>query len=163
MIGDRRAEIAMQTIFFIMMSIFMVAIIVFGLSRVFMVSEQLSEQERVEIINNLKEGFEYCEDPLNRGNVRVIDLKSSLFNGVCVVGADFSSGYDKLDSELASVYLGGDNVVLFKSKFTRDSQNNLVVSEANVVDSFLIDYDGDVGCSFAESGESVVEFEISCE
>jgi len=49
-----KTQISVQTLFLIFMSILMVGIVVFGFQKIFLVEKHLSEQERIEINQNLK-------------------------------------------------------------------------------------------------------------
>lgn len=60
------------------MGLFMAWILIFGYQKIFLIQDQLSETERVEIKNKIKETYEYCNDPLNSQNVKYLEIKTKI-------------------------------------------------------------------------------------
>lgn len=150
-----KANIGVQTIFFILMSLFMVWIIVFGISQIFFVKDVLTESDRLEIQDQIKELVNYCNDPLNRGNKYKVEVKHEEINTVCFI----SDGID-LNTDLGTIYDGGDNVVLLD--VTSGDYNDVLNSNYDIVDSFKIYHEfesSDTTC-FDVSDEV---FEVDCE
>jgi len=143
---NKKAEISMETFFFILMMLLMIWIIYFGISKLFLVNDTISEQERIDIKNQLKKGFEYCDDPLNAGSFKTIEINSNMINGVCVFTNDINSGNNKLDNELNLVKKGGNNIALINGN--------------NIIDSFKVESIKDF-CSFREENK-IFKIKINC-
>lgn len=179
----KNSEVSTQVIFFILMSLIFVWIIYFGITKILFVSDTLSDQELIEINNNLKQAFEYCEDPLNRGNFKVFKIDNPRFNSVCVFAGDVNevSNYvnndlfnktlklvdinvgRSWDSEASQILSAGDNVILFKSNLYKDA-DKYVFSDYNILDSFRIETEIPlVYCAFDLEGDGELEFRLSCE
>lgn len=168
-----KANISVQTVFYIMMAMIFVWIMIFGFQKIFMIQGELSEQERREVTNNLKDAFEYCDDPLNKGNFQVFEVNSKLFNGVCVLGEDFDSNHPQYGSNLDWIEIkdAGKNVVLLNTEFIEtqgvDADGNpevdYSISHYAILDSFNLNFDiGDVLCWFDYGNSGKVEIEIEC-
>lgn len=137
----KKANIGVQTIFFIMMAAIMVYILIFGFNNLFKVSEELSEQELAEIRDDLEAAFEFCEDPLNKGNERLVIVRNKAFNSVCWLAEDntrIQAASPALMDELGIIQEGGDNVILLKTSFTRQSSGseNFRLEDFIIIDSF---------------------------
>jgi len=159
---NKKAELTMQAVFYIMMSVIMIAIIVFGFQRLVMVEDHLSEQERIEFKADLEKALEACEDPLNKGNVRYFDIDSKLINGVCILGdtpLSLSDYGPNLMDEL-EVFDGTDkNVILISTGVFEDDNGYMGYTDNNfqVIDSFGLDtISGESYCNWGKT------FEITC-
>ncbi len=141
----RKAEITVMSFFYILMGIFFIGILVFGFSKIFMIQNVLSDQELLDIKQSIKSDFEYCSDPLNSGNIKIIDIKTNKFDGIYLVGKSILSEKDnEIFSELKNIYQGGDNVVLFTVDKIIEDNDRTVMSGFNVIGSLKIDVDFDV-------------------
>jgi hypothetical protein len=166
---NNKKAMEVQTVFYIFMSIIMIAIIVFGLGQVMSISEQLSDAERVEIQNELKNKFESCEDPINRGNTEYIKLEKQKFNSICFLGNDYSNPIldgngkglnDKLNNydEFKIIGNSGDNVVLIKTL-----NINGALTENTIISSMKIDVDISKSfCYFNTENDDTFYFELKC-
>lgn len=180
---SKRAELSVQTVFFVMMSIFMIAIIVFGFSKIFFVSKTLSEMDALDIKKEVESAFKHCEDPLAKGDKKTVKFKSDVFNSVCIASGEVSEedflnvmydqgiSYDLDDYQLLigvlndvnSVFAGGHNVILFESSFAKNSGNNYILKDFTIVDSFRADFATDkVFCDFDLEGTGVFEMTLTC-
>lgn len=169
----KKANISIQTIFYIMMSMVFVWIMIFGFQKIFLIQGELSKQERSEVINDLKDAFEYCDDPLNKGNFQIFEIKSSLFNGVCVLGKDFDSSEEQYggNSDWVEIRSAGDDVILLNAEFTEkmgvDEYGNpkkfYPMSHYAIIDSFYLNYDiKGIYCWFDKDNKGKVEIPIEC-
>ena len=152
-----------QSIFYILMSLIMIAIIMFGLKQVTSVSEQLSDTERVEIQNELKKKFESCEDPLNRGNIEFIELEDQKFNAICFLGSDYETSSELQNAlneydEIVAIGSTGDNVILLKTEFVEST-----TTKNQIISSFKIQADVSSFCKFPTKDTSDFNFELKCE
>ena len=80
----RKANISVQTLFYIMMAIFMVAIIIYGIEKIFDTQEMLEDSELTFIKQEIVSTLEYCDDPLNSGK-RIIEIQNPKVNSVCIL------------------------------------------------------------------------------
>lgn len=129
----KKANIGIQTFFMIMMSILMVGIMIFGISRFFMVKDTLSEIERVEIMDKLKSGLEYCNDPLNKGTKKTIELDYDKIGAVCFLGADVSINYDVYGFE--ETYQAGDNIIVLERYVIPGAADE----DVNILETFYVE------------------------
>jgi len=134
---SKLAQLSVQTFFFIFMGILMSAIIMYGIQKIFFVQDTLNEQDRVLIEKEIKQTFEYCQDPLNKGNFKKINLDNNLFNSVCVSGGD---NFDfilnsNLEDELNQIKSTGDNIILIDSTTNKDGE----ILEYSIINSFKIE------------------------
>jgi RNase P subunit RPR2 len=162
---NNKKAMEVQTVFYIFMSVIMIAIIVFGLAQVISISEQLSDTERVEIQNELKNKFESCEDPLNKGNTEYIKLEKQKFNSICFLGTDYLNSVNNLDTKLNNyeefkiIGNSGDNIVLIKTL-----NINGVITENTIISSMKIDADISKSfCYFNTENDDTFYFELKCE
>ena len=131
----RNGQIAVNTIFYILMVVFMVAILVFGIQKLFFAKDVVSEQERLELQKELITAYEYCEDPLNSGNIKVFEFKTNLFNAIYLLGDDIHTNPNYNNDEFVALYEAGDNVVLTKqNSFEAGNWDDMYV-----VDSFAVE------------------------
>ncbi len=145
---SKKANLSIQTFFFILMSILMIWIIYFGISKMVLVNNTISEQERIDTKNELKIGFEYCTDPLNKGSYKTIEIKSNKINGVCAFTDSINSSLNiNLQKELKKINESGNNVALF--------------SGTNIIDSFKIEGDYNF-CLFREENGKKFKVKINC-
>lgn len=159
----KKAEITIQTIFFIMMSVFMITIMIFGISKIFLVDEQLSEQDRIEIQEKIKNAISYCDDPLNRGNKKVFEFQNKLFNGVCIINNEVKNNEVNMEYEyLKEIYLDGDgnNIVLIKTLFQYGENEPI---EKEIISSFKVNKElSETKCWYDVENTGKVEMNIIC-
>lgn len=114
------------------MAILFVTILIFGYSKLFLVTEVISENERLDIINKITIALEYCEDPLNKGSKRIINFKHKDINSFCLLNSNLEDiENSNLILDLETIYETGDNVVLL----------NLNQEKYNILASFKVDKD----------------------
>lgn len=136
----KKSQITIQTFFFILMSIFFVWIIIFGFKQISNVNNQISDQDKVLIEKDLKDGFEYCNDPLNKGSQKIVKIEHKDINGICVLNNinEIPIEYNNYKTQISSVFDGGDNVVLFNGNYI-NSNSGYIIKELIVTGSFNID------------------------
>lgn len=164
-INGRKANMAINTIFYIMMSLFMAGILVFGFNKMFLVQDVLSEQERIEVKADIVSALEYCADPLNSGNIKNIEVKHNLFNSMCVVskGSDLRGFIDDEDliAELSILRSSlNDNeykLVLMKTSFVNGGLQSF-----NIVDDSDFEFSKDE-CFFDYENSGVINLQVSCD
>jgi hypothetical protein len=167
-IKQNKKAMEVQSIFYIFMSLIMIAIIVFGLKQVTSVSEQISDSERVEIQKELKAKIEACEDPLNRGNIEYIELQNQKFNAICFLGKDYKTSI-KLQSslndfdEIIAIGDSGDNVILLKVEFIKSNIGNNITTKNQIISSFEIQGDLPSFCNFPTEDTNDFNFKLKCE
>ena len=110
----KKTQISIQTFFFILMGICFIWILFFGYKQIANVNDQLSEQERIEIENELKHALEYCNEQLNRGSVKIQKISSQQIDGLCISGTPTPPLLTT--DEAKTILSAGDNVILFKNK-----------------------------------------------
>lgn len=131
-----KKAMAVNTVFYIMMSIFMIAIIFFGFQQIFNVSDQLNENERVEIIDKIKKNLEKCEDPLNKNNLDYLTFQHQSFNTLCIVSDSAPSELPtETQDEIDKIIDSEENVILLKTTSLEDGS----VAKAQIVSSFRIE------------------------
>ena len=174
-----KGEISIQTIFFIFMVIIFVAIIGFGISKIFFVTKTLSDVEKQEILSDISNALEHCEDPLAKGDKKIINIKNKGFNSICLFASgDDSSKFTQifLDNNIViptdlestffsiadTVFESGENVMLFDISFYEDN-GQYVLSEFDILDSFNVDYYGSTFCDFDLQNTGSLSFELVCE
>ena len=81
----KKAALSTQTFFYIFMAIVFIAILFYGFQKIFDLQEQVPEQERIILKNDLHNALDYCSVPLNKGSVKTIKFTSSSFNTVCLI------------------------------------------------------------------------------
>ncbi len=105
----------------ILMTLVMVMILYFGYEKLTEINSMLSQSEIKDVKLKIFELYHYCEDPLNRGDVKIVDVKSSKVGVICLIGQDVSGNYlldpfdtstsDKLNlitsSDGSNVIIGG--------------------------------------------------------
>lgn len=158
----KKAQISVQTFFFILMSIFFVWILIFGYNQIRNVDEQISEQEQILLTKEIKGALEYCSDPLNKGSSKIIKIESKKFNGICLIGKnDFNTvKYGKLGIDLNKLKSEQiqDNVFLIKAEIKLNSATlEYDFTNPQLIDSFYADITEpkDSFCSFNT-------FELKC-
>lgn len=145
--NKKNANIGVQTFFYIMMIMFMIAIIIFGLSKLLSTKELISEQDLAFVKKEVETALTYCEDPLNRGGSKKFEIKHKSFNTIMVLTKDpqnlKSDGTPNIGMRSLSTqedlikYLdAGENIILANSVFSGKTIESFVV-----IDSFLIDFD----------------------
>lgn len=111
-----KKALSTQALFFFFMAAIFVYLIIFGFQKIFLVQDHLSEEEHRELIKKLQEDLNYCNDPLNKGNKKLIEYNSPKFDFFCVVGnpidLDESDSFEKILYEISTA---GDNVIVFKT------------------------------------------------
>lgn len=112
--------ITTQIIFFILMSLIMIWIIVFGFQRITDVQDTLSIQEEIEIKNKLEEAFKFCSDPINQGSLKIIDLTGRPYNSICFNchGLDSNRFPQEFLEESRILSEAGSNFLLLKTQFS---------------------------------------------
>ena len=169
----KRTQISVQTIFYIFMAIIFVALLFFGYQKITALGEVISEQERLEIIKKLEDAFGYCDDPLNQGGGRRLEIPSTNFNYICIFDGKLPNstssnpepysqigGYNRdLYNEVLLLNSTGHNVGLFKLGIT--SGGALDTDDFRTIDSFYVDSDENFGACFSEidgSGSIIIDF-----
>lgn len=153
----RKKAIATTTFFYIFMSFIFVAMVLFGLQRLFLLQDQLSEQERLEIRDTLESAHKYCSDPLNRGSERLLEFSHSKFNAYCIVN-DANALEKEFGINLSVFEQTNENAVLLEVRRIEDGK----AQEYSIVDSFQVDSSQN-HCYFDQSGkERKVEIQLSC-
>ena len=134
-----KKAMSVSVLFYIMMSIFMVWIIIFGYQKITDTQNVISQQEIFEIEQEITQKFEYCDDPLKRDSQIKIKVKSNNFNVFCLLGED-SSSFSILGNELDQIFETGDNIVLMKTNLNEVNGNyQIPVDNYNIVSTFRID------------------------
>jgi len=82
---DKKGGLTTKSIFFIMMSLIMIWIIFFGINKILLVEKTLTNQEKIIIKKEIKDALKYCQDPLNKGNLKTIKLDKFGFNSICII------------------------------------------------------------------------------
>lgn len=161
----KKGNIGVETIFFILMAIIFAGILIFGFQQIFLIQDTISEADLVETKNKLEENLEYCDDPLNRGNFRLVEIDASQFNSICVIGENPLSNpaLSSLQSELDIIGDAGDNVVLLNSNI-RIVSGSYVLEDYNIIDSINAEVDiGNTFCRFDTEGRGFIELEVRCQ
>ena len=65
------------------MLIFFVWLIAFGIGKIFFVQDTLSNNERVEIQEKIKNALSECQDPLNKGRKFSVYINHNQINSIC--------------------------------------------------------------------------------
>lgn len=163
MVEVKKSQIAVNTIFYILMVIFMIGIIVFGMQKLFFTKDLISEQERIEIQKDLTEALEYCYEPLNSKNLKYVEFRNKLFNGFCVLGDDFGSSKHKNIEGFKELYEAGDNVILLKTAFGINQTGGFEIQEFVIVDAFKVEVNiPETFCNFDYNNTGVAKLEIEC-
>lgn len=125
---NKKAELSIQILFFILMAILMVSIIVFGITKLLFVEETLDKTQLYSLENSLKETLEYCDEPINRGTKKISTLEANGFSKVCLLPDTFSfnnSDFSFLQQdEIDILFTSGENVILL------DEDNQVISSFA---------------------------------
>ena len=137
----RKAQISVQTFFMILMGICFIWILIFGYKQITSINEQISEQDRVLITNDIKKALQYCSDPLNRGTEKVIIIEHKDINGICYINSSKTLPNEiiSFNSEILPIIEGNHNILLLNNKYS-------LTSQVYVIDELQI-----VGSSFVES------------
>lgn len=164
-IRDKRGEMGVETFFYILMSIVFIWILFFGYQKIFMVQDQISEQDRIEVLNGLKDSFEYCEDPLNRGNVKVVEINGGKYNSLCVIDKNFNFTWDGLNISIVRDDMKSIRDTLAEQERVLVLMDTVFVGNElkrfNIVSSFKID-SGDNFCSFDVENTGSLKARIEC-
>ena len=162
----KKTQISVQTIFYIFMAIIFVALLFFGYQKITAVSEVISEQERLEIIKELEDAFGYCDDPLNQGGGRRLEIPSTNFNYICIFDGKLPDNLNHIGGKDSALYKEisllnetGHNVGLFKLGIA--SGGALDTNDFRTIDSFYVDSDENFGACFGEidgSGSIIIDF-----
>ena len=153
------------------MGLIFVSMLIFGFQKIFLVKDQISQFDKLEIKKNIEDALSYCNDPLNKGNIKTININHKAFDGICVLSDDFQNSQGKYDylasrfPDLVKVVDAGENVVLVKSKYTVQNDISDLI-ELMVIDSFKVDlYKGtnENKCWFShETQEPGINMEFEC-
>ena len=73
-----KKSVTMSIVFYVLMSIIFTGILIYGTSKIFFIEEQIDIQENFELKEDLKKIFTFCEDPLNKGNIKTFEFKTDL-------------------------------------------------------------------------------------
>ena len=166
----KKANIGVQTFFYIMMIMFMIAIIIFGLSKLKSTSNLITEQELAFVKEEVKKALMYCEDPLNRDGSKKFEIEHKAFNTIMVLTKDpqnlKSDGTPNeamrslsSDPDLAKYLEAGDNIILVNSIFNDKSIESFVV-----ITSFSIDFDQKTNVIFTNKYgfEDAIQLNMIC-
>ncbi|MDA3855832.1 MAG: hypothetical protein PF569_06220 [Candidatus Woesearchaeota archaeon] len=163
----KKSEIGIETLFYVFMAIIFVWILIFGFQKIFLVQDVLNENDRIEIMNDIKDSIEYCDDPLNKGTVKVIDFKNNFFNSMCLVDVNFEFGDLAIipsDDFVEDINLIMENtgskstILLLKTSFiNNDSLEDYVIIDAEEVETNVLPF-----CSFDFGGQGEFKAEIVC-
>ncbi len=162
----KKANIPTNVFFYIFFAIVIVWILFFGLKNILFIDETLTERDKMLIKVEMKQAFEKCLDPLNRGRYEILEFNHRSFNGVCILRENY------LDTirvgnpvEWDSIKQGGHNVVLVSTIF---NSTNYPISY-NVIDSFSLDFElpsspsNNHICWYDFENTGRVEMKILCE
>ena len=150
---NKKAQISTQTVFFVLMMFLMIAILIYGINKIYFVNETLLEQERLEVKKGLEETLNFCDDPLNKGANKNYDFSNqNSFNVVCIIPAGSNLDSLNLDSslkeEIEILSSTGENIFLIKSEINEDN-GNLELVDSQIIDSLKIETEFDSSsCSF---------------
>lgn len=145
----------------ILMSIFMVGIIIFGLNKLLVVEETISAQESLEAQEKIRENFEYCDNPLNAQSITNFEIDIEGVNAVCILGDDLGvlSEFD----ELIQIKEGGDNIVLLNAFFEETPSQTYQYNSIQVLDSFSVNYkDLETTLCFTDENTNTLRVSLSC-
>lgn len=161
--SGRKAELTMQAMLYIMMSLMMVAIIVFGFKKLVFVGDVINDQEIRDLKNDLQKALDACEDPLNRGNIEHFKIDSNLFDGVCILGDQPLTSPPfgpNLVAEMSIFAEAGDNVVLLEANTQLGGDGRYTYDDERfqILHSFYSDFGG-LDRSICNWGPT---FEIQC-
>jgi len=121
----------------ILMVILFVMILLFGINKLHLLSNNLSQTEVLKYRNELINSLEYCKNPLNKGSERVEIIKQNKIDMICLLGDDLSSKFNKpLLSTLQTIENGDNNVVFLSNMNYIEVNNKKSISKANVIASF---------------------------
>jgi len=129
---NQKAELTIQSIFFIMMIIFLIWIVQFGISKMFFAEDTISEQERIELKNYLIKSYSFCDDSLNKGTFKNIEIKNNRVNVLCELDKsilDTTNDYNQF-LELITLYENGENTVLINGDIINGEINSITVLDA---------------------------------
>lgn len=161
----KKAELAIQAIFYVLMGMVFIAILIFGFNKLFLVQDELDRQDLLEIKNDLETAFEYCEDPLNKGNFKTFEFNNKQFNSVCIIDEDIldpTSQYGSIE-EFKIIYEAGENVVLLSSNLVLKQDGTFELLETNIIDSFSAEISyGQTGCFNYDNNKRKLEVKVSC-
>ncbi len=157
----KKGMLAVQTFFFIFMAIILVWILMFGFSKIFLVSKTLNDTELVLVKNDLEKLFNTClNDPLKKGSLEYITIKTRNFNTLCTLSPNFSEAIYNMNPNLKEIFLSGDNVVLLKSIL---NSNGEIISIDNIMGSFNVDFNySSSSCTGIKPGDKQIIIELEC-
>ncbi len=150
-----KKALSTQALFFFFMAAIFVYLLIFGFQKIFFVQEELSDQDRRELISKLEDAFSLCSDPLNKGNIQRIEVKNNKIGGVCILG---NSPPDTIvegieNSEFEELYSTGHNLV-----FLRKTQGYIIVDTSEIKDISV----SKTSCSLNEEDKESFFIEIEC-
>ena len=166
---SKKAEIGVETLFLILMGILFIGILVFGFTKFFDVEDNLSEQEKQEIKQYIKTSFEYCEDPLNKGNFKTFEIKNNEFNIICLIGEDILQTTNQYNqyTDLVQLYENDENVILIDGSFKLiqdDNNNKYQFTNYYIVDSIKLNSKlQETKCYIEDDKKNLIEVKIFCE
>jgi len=167
----KKATITTKSIFFILMSIIMVWIMVFGINKIFLIEKTLEDQDKLIIKKELITALKYCQDPLNKGNLKTIELKKYGFNSICLLNKTTELSLieilktnavliDEVEILRESINLTDSIAVLMKTVI--DSNSNLIL-EVNIIDDIIFkNMDIKNFCQWDIENEDNLDLKIEC-
>lgn len=160
--NNHKAEMAAQTIFYILMSVVFIGILIFGFQKIFEIEKNLSDQERIEIKKYMKESFEYCEDPLNSGNFKTFKIDNNMFNVICILGEDALEKYSDYP-DLLQLYDTSQNVIILDTNYIIENEE-YILKDYFIVDSIKMDtVQSKSQCYFKDDKTKIINVQIKCD
>ena len=159
-----KAQISVQTFFMILMGICFVWILIFGYKQITNINDQISEQDRVLITNDIKKALEYCSDPLNKGTEKVITIIHKDINGICYINSSKTLPNEiiSFNLQILPIIEGNHNILLLNNIYILNS-GNYVIDELQIVGSSNVDSELiNSKCWFANKNENKVIVDFKC-
>ena len=149
--SNKNSEISIQVLFAILMVIFFVGIVFFGITKIIYVEDVIGEGEIRQIEKEILEVVErYCGNSLNRGSLKNIKIPTkNKFDTICILGEEFN-GISDLDVNLKKQLYDSDvRVVLLKE----EAVVGKVESSFEIANTF---------CFSENLGEGIIHLPIYC-
>ncbi len=160
----KNAQISVQTFFMILMGICFVWILIFGYKQITNINDQISEQDRVLITNDIKKALEYCSDPLNKGTEKAVTIIHKDINGICYINSSKTLPNEiiSFNSEILPIIEANHNIILLNNKYSLNSGVYLI-DELQIIGSTFVESEIiDSNCWFANKNENKVIVEFKC-
>jgi len=161
---NKKGNIGVNTVFFIMMGMLFVVIIGFGINKLFFVQDTMSEQDRILFKNELTNELDRCIDPLNSGNVFYKSFNNKQFNILCQIGGEmdeYLSNYNLPTDDINTIYNSGagENVILIKASIGKDN----ITQNAQIIDKLTLERKfKETTCFFYSEKTRKLTVEIKC-